>query len=57
MGLTIDCSADVAGYFIKKTNEGDRNERVEKTLINIGPALVYGCFSPFLFLVLLINFQ
>jgi hypothetical protein len=56
MGLTIGCGADVVRYFIM-TNEGDRNERVEKTLINIGPVVVNGGFSPFLVLVLLITSQ
>ena len=38
------------------TTEGiDKNERVEKTLVNIGPAVFNGGFSTFLAFILLIN--
>jgi Niemann-Pick C1 protein len=54
MGLAVDYGAHVAHYFIT-TNEGDRNERVQKTLIHIGPAVVNGGFSTFLAFVLLVT--
>jgi Niemann-Pick C1 protein len=47
MGLAVDYGAHIAHFFL--TAEGkDRNQRVEKTLVNIGPAVFNGGFSTFL---------
>ena len=54
MGLAVDYGAHIAHYFMT-TEEGDRNERVGKTLINIGPAVLNGGFSTFLAFILLIT--
>ena len=54
MGLVVDYGAHIAHCFL--TTEGiDKNERVEKTLVNIGPAVFNGGFSTFLAFVLLIT--
>ena len=54
MGLVVDYGAHIAHCFL--TTEGiDKNERVEKTLVNIGPAVFNGGFSTFLAFILLIT--
>ena len=54
MGLAVDYSAHIAHYFM--TAEGkDRNNRVEKTIMNIGPAVLNGGISTFLAFALLIT--
>ena len=51
MGLAVDYGAHIAHYFM--TSDGaDRNERVEKTLVNIGPAVLNGGLTTFLALAL-----
>ena len=54
MGLAVDYGAHIAHFFMTVT-EGDRNERIRKTLINIGPAVFNGGFSTFLAFILLIS--
>ena len=54
MGLAVDYAAHIAHYFMT-AEEGDRNARVRKTLINIGPAVVNGGFSTFLAFILLMT--
>ena len=54
MGLAVDYAAHIAHYFMTAEN-GDRNDRVTETLINIGPAVVNGGFSTFLAFILLIT--
>ena len=54
MGLSVDYAAHIAHYFMTAEN-GDRNERVTETLVNIGPAVVNGGFSTFLAFILLIT--
>ena len=54
MGLAVDYAAHIAHYFMT-AEEGDRNERVRQTLINIGPAVVNGGFSTFLAFILLMT--
>ena len=54
MGLAVDYGAHIAHYFM--TTEGtNKNERVEITLVNIGPAVLNGGFSTFLAFILLIT--
>ena len=38
-------------------SEGNKNKRIEKTLVNIGPAVFNGGFSTFLAFILLMNSQ
>ena len=54
MGLAVDYGAHIAHYFLT-CDEENRNKRIEKTLINIGPAVWNGGFSTFLAFVLLIT--
>ena len=54
MGLAVDYGAHIAHYFLT-CDEENRNKRIEKTLINIGPAVLNGGFSTFLAFVLLMT--
>ena len=54
MGLAVDYAAHIAHFFMT-AKEGDRNERVRQTLINIGPAVLNGGFSTFLAFILLMT--
>ena len=54
MGLAVDYGAHIAHYFMT-TEAPTRNERVEETLVNIGPAVLNGGFSTFLAFILLIT--
>ena len=54
MGLAVDYGAHIAHYFMTVEN-GDRNQRIQETLINIGPAVWHGGFSTFLAFVLLMT--
>lgn len=51
IGLAIDYSAHVAHAFM--VEEGTRNDRVQKALRHIGPAVLNGGFSTFLAFVML----
>ena len=51
IGLCVDYSAHIAHAFM--VEEGTRDERMMKTLINIGPAVLNGGISTFLAFVLL----
>ena len=55
MGLAVDYSAHIAHYFMSSV--GTRNERVKKTLTNMGPAVLNGGFSTFLAFALLMTSQ
>ena len=54
MGLAVDYGAHIAHFFMTVEN-GDRNQRIQETLINIGPAVWHGGFSTFLAFVLLMT--
>ena len=54
MGLAVDYSAHIVHYFLT-AEDGNRNERVQKTIINIGPAVFNGGVSTFLAFALLIT--
>lgn len=51
IGLCVDYSAHIAHRFM--VEHGTRNERVRRTLQNIGPAVLNGGFSTFLAFILL----
>ena len=51
IGLCVDYSAHIAHGFM--VEEGSRNERMEKTLVNIGPAVLNGGISTFVAFMLL----
>ena len=54
MGLAVDYGAHIAHYFLT-CDEENRNKRIEKTLIDIGPAVLNGGISTFLAFVLLMT--
>jgi len=54
IGLCVDYSAHVAHRFLVE-QVGSREERVKKTLANIGPAVMNGGISTFLAFILLAN--
>ena len=56
MGLAVDYGAHIAHCFMT-CNEENKNKRIEKTLANIGPAVLNGGFSTFLAFVLLMTSQ
>merc|ERR1712048_899586 len=51
IGLCVDYSAHIAHRFLSE--KGTKNERVAKTMKNIGPAVFNGGFSTFLAFILL----
>ena len=52
MGLAVDYGAHIAHFFMT-CDEETRDKRIEKTLIQIGPAVLNGGFSTFLAFALL----
>ncbi|TRY61923.1 hypothetical protein TCAL_16258 [Tigriopus californicus] len=53
IGLCVDFSAHIAHAFLHA--QGTRNQRIQESLTNIGPAVLNGGFSTFLSFILLFN--